>query len=57
MVFAARGCVNVLLLIVAQLAKLIITRFTPIPSASSVQALAFPLEGEGTSSLPLEGES
>jgi hypothetical protein len=37
------------LLIVAQLAKLIITRFTPI--------LAFPLEGEGTSSLPLEGES
>jgi hypothetical protein len=38
-----------ILLIVAQLAKLIITRFTPI--------LAFPLQGEGTSSLPLEGES
>ena len=33
----------------AQGAKLIITRFTPI--------LTFPLEGEGTPSLLLEGES
>jgi len=40
---------NCYLLTVAQFAKLLITRFTPI--------LAFPLEGKGTSSLPLEGES
>ena len=37
------------LLSVAQLAKHIITHFTPI--------LAFPLKGEGISSLPLKGES
>jgi hypothetical protein len=40
---------NCSLLTVVQLAQLLITRFTPI--------LAFPLEGKGTSSLPLEEES
>ena len=39
----------VVLLSVAQLAKHIITHFTPI--------LAFPLKGEGISSLPLKWES